>query len=540
MYRVLNNHSSIKNVANILCKQHFSLRVNSLRSFGTSVNDVMDLGNRYNAGKYWVNQAGIPIQDGCLNPQHQEDSSILTQIDKKLAFIALNRPKSLNSIDMDMSMKLYEKHVEYERYPDLNCIVQMGVGNKAFCSGGDLKYIYNLMKTNKKEELVKYFGQEYILDHQIANSGIPVISILNGIVMGGGVGISMNTPYAIATPNTIFSMPEVNIGFFPDTGVGKLLAQLPRGMGFYLALTGERLYGDELIHTGLCKYMIRNEDISILLDRLSLLDSRASDAVTHILTTTTEPVMKPTKEFAEFQDNVDRLFGCCNLVTDSIDSLLGRIDDMNTEWSENLKHTILKQCPLAVKLSWKVLRESIYKSNEDCLASDFRIASRLVDKSVTNDFYNGIKYFATKSTTLPSYKPNTLEQVKESKIQSFFAPFTNRSDELQFPKKRDLGKYPELFGKYDERVKRGMTKEYNNSDLLMDMLIREDNVYKKEFFVHNVTSESWVTPIMWEDEQARANQRIEFEKEMARELLRNEKKIVEDTEEDLLLKDIEL
>ncbi|KAH1297009.1 hypothetical protein KXX11_007572, partial [Aspergillus fumigatus] len=185
--------------------------------------------------------------------------------------IELNRPKKLNSLNGSMARKILPRLKEWEKSQLANIVMLSGAGTKALCAGGDVASLalQNEQGPEGQQKSTDFFGLEYRLDHIIATYTKPFISVMDGITMGGGVGLSVHAPFRIATERTVFAMPETTIGFFPDVGGSFFLPRLDGEIGTYLALTSERLNGVQALYAGIATHYFHSSVLSNLTARLA-------------------------------------------------------------------------------------------------------------------------------------------------------------------------------------------------------------------------------------------------------------------------------
>jgi 3-hydroxyisobutyryl-CoA hydrolase len=188
-----------------------------------------------------------------------------------LRTIELNRPKKHNSLNGSMIRKITPRLLEWEMSDLANVVVIKGVGDKAFCAGGDVRDVAVAVQEqgdDGRKFANEYFAAEYRLDHLIATYRKPYIALMDGYTMGGGVGLSVHAPLRIATERTVFAMPETTIGFFPDVGASFFLPKMPGAVGTYLALTSERLKGVNVFYAGIATHYLHSTSLPNLESRL--------------------------------------------------------------------------------------------------------------------------------------------------------------------------------------------------------------------------------------------------------------------------------
>ena len=180
--------------------------------------------------------------------------------------VTLNSPKSLNSLDLDMIDILHDQCELWNADKNLEVVYFKGAGPKAFCAGGDIMKLYKARANHKEgkprpEILDRFFRNEFELDYALATMRPTQVALWNGVVMGGGVGISIHAPVKVATENTVFAMPEAKIGFFTDVGGGYFLSKLDRKVGYYLGLTSDTLKGKDLVRAGVATHYMTTENL---------------------------------------------------------------------------------------------------------------------------------------------------------------------------------------------------------------------------------------------------------------------------------------
>ncbi|OAF64813.1 Trans-2-decenoyl-[acyl-carrier-protein] isomerase, partial [Intoshia linei] len=179
---------------------------------------------------------------------------VLFETQNKNCLITLNRPEALNALNLSM----IEDISNHLKKNDNNSIVITG-NTKAFCAGGDVVSLFNAKEDDSNKLAREFFSNEYRLDYLTSNLIVPYISLIEGVYMGGGVGISVHGPYRVVTENTTFAMPETSIGFIPDVGGSHFLSRLKNGLGMFLGLTGARLKGSSIYHAGIATHFVKSE-----------------------------------------------------------------------------------------------------------------------------------------------------------------------------------------------------------------------------------------------------------------------------------------
>ena len=340
------------------------------------------------------------------------------QIDS-LAFITLNRPQALNALTFEMVTSLYQQLKEWENNPNVKAVVIQNTGNKAFCAGGDIKQVYeNRDHPNKGNQ---FFWREYQLNHYIHHYPKPYIALLDGITMGGGVGISLHgNTYRIATANFTFAMPETGIGFFPDVGGTYLLSRCPGYTGTYLALTGARLKAADAIILGLIDYFIPAEKKPLLNETLvstKFTSNTQADIKTVIQSYNSTP---PAASLTEHRQLIDECFKF-----DTLENILAALQQQDNEWSTHTLKTLQSKSPMSLKVTLQALRRATKLNFDQCMQMEYRLATHFL---ANNDFYEGVRAVLVDKDQKPKWQPNNIQAVTQEMVDTYFALLPNIED----------------------------------------------------------------------------------------------------------------
>ncbi|KAL2257213.1 hypothetical protein VTK26DRAFT_507 [Humicola hyalothermophila] len=313
-----------------------------------------------------------------------------------LRSIELNRPKKLNALNGSMIRKIAPRMLEWAKSDMANVIVMKGAGDKAFCAGGDVGQLalWNKEGPEGQAKSAEYFAQEYQLDHLIATYNKPYIAFMDGITMGGGVGLSIHAPFRIATERTVFAMPETNIGFFPDVGASFFLPRMPGYTGTYLALTSERLKGVNAFYAGVATHYLHSTSLPRLESRLAELRFRDTDDLPHrlaVINATIEefvtglPYDEPIQLGGQIRRAIDRCFR-----HDSVDEILRALakeQGPTRNWARQTLETLHKRSPIAVHVALRQMRIGGKWSIYDTFVREHAMAARFMAE---HDFTEGV------------------------------------------------------------------------------------------------------------------------------------------------------
>jgi len=293
------------------------------------------------------------------------DDVLLEKIGDK-GLITLNRPKALNALTLSMVHKIQPQLKEWEKSGDVNLVVIKGAGSKAFCAGGD---VVALTKAAVKGEPMKdeFMYYEYQLNHTIGHLSMPYVALIDGVVMGGGVGLSVHGKYRVATEKTMFAMPETAIGLFPDVGGGHFLPRLTGQLGMFLALTGHRLKGRDVLKAGVATHFVEKEKLGDLESSLLNLSAASHESVSQLLTDyqNQSPHDADTPfSLASIQDKIDRIFG-----GGSVEDILELLHKEGDDWSQKQIATLNKMSPTSLKITYRQIKEGAHLSLHDVLGT---------------------------------------------------------------------------------------------------------------------------------------------------------------------------
>lgn len=353
-----------------------------------------------------------------------QDEVIFERKDDK-GIITLNRPKQLNALNLSMAKLLYSQLRKWETDNTLRMVIIKGNGDKAFCAGGDVKAIALEGKNSKLSK--EFFREEYRLNNQIGSLSVPYISFLNGIVMGGGVGLSVHGVYRVATEKSVFAMPETAIGLFPDVGSSWLLPRLPGKLGLYLGLTGHRLEGRDLYKAGIATHFVcsaKLEELENDLLRLKNADLKKIDALLTRFQEQWEQDFKKEFSLKPYIGRINSVFGA-----ESVEKIIETLKNDQSEWAKKTLEVLTKVSPTSLKVAYSQYHKGINMSLPDCLKMEYRIVQNFMNN---HDFFEGIRALLIDKDNNPKWKPSTLSEVTEQLVESYFeAPANKDFKELQ-------------------------------------------------------------------------------------------------------------
>ena len=343
-----------------------------------------------------------------------DESEVLFERRGAAGLITLNRPKALNALTHGMCLALKAQLDEWAGDAAIKAVIVRGAGERAFCAGGDIRALYDSGRAGTPYAL-DFYRDEYILDATIKHFPKPYVALIRGIVMGGGVGVSLHGSHRVADESTMFAMPETGIGLFPDVGGSYFLPRLPGETGMYLALTGARLKSADALNSGVATHFVPAAKTETLIERLAAGD--APNAAIGALSCNTGAA-----PLAELRAMIDRFFA-----GNTIEAILSALDADDGDWSRATAATIRTKSPTSLKIAFRQLRTGRGLEFDDCMRMEFRMVNRVI---AGHDFYEGVRATIIDKDQSPKWQPATLEAVSDADIDAYFAPLGEKELKL--------------------------------------------------------------------------------------------------------------
>lgn len=333
--------------------------------------------------------------------------------------VTLNRPKALNALNLSMIRALAPRLQAWAADPAIRAVVVQGAGEKAFCAGGDVRAVYEdglAMKrgTGKGALTREFFREEYILNHMIHRFPKPYIALLDGITMGGGVGLSVHGAFRVASERILVAMPETGIGLFPDVGGGWFLPRCPGEIGTYLALTGHRCQAADALYAGFVTHHVPAETQPALLTALCAADWSTDPALVARAILDGFHLDPGPAPLADRRDAIDAAFA-----GDRAEAILAALEARGDDWARETLKTLSRMSPTSLKISLRQLRECRGRPYEDCVTIEYRLSQGCM---AGVDFYEGIRALLVDKDRTPRWQPASLAEVEEALVARHFAP----------------------------------------------------------------------------------------------------------------------
>jgi enoyl-CoA hydratase len=351
------------------------------------------------------------------------NTDVLLERRGPLGLVTLNRPKALNALDLGMIRALHPALEAWAKDSQVKAVVIRGAGGRAFCAGGDVRAVALSMGSpapEGQEPLSSaFFREEYRLNHLIHHYPKPYVALVDGISMGGGLGLSVHGSHRVVTERLVLSMPETAIGLFPDVGGGWFLPRFPGEAGTYLGLTGVRCNAADAMWLGYGTQHVTHDRLDAVVDGLAAADWSAGDSrevATRVLSGfTSEPGPSP---LSAHRESIDRCFA-----KDRVEDILAALEAEGTPWAGETRATLARMSPTSLKVTLRQLRVCRERPYDETVTVEYRLSQHLTARP---DFREGIRAVLVDKDNRPKWNPPTLAGVRASDMEACFAPLGER------------------------------------------------------------------------------------------------------------------
>jgi enoyl-CoA hydratase len=344
---------------------------------------------------------------------------VLISAETGIGRIRLNRPQAIHALTRDMCDTMSEALLGWRTDPKIEVVVIDHAEGRGFCAGGD---VVMLAKSGAagNDQAAAFFHSEYRLNHLLFTFPKPTMALMDGITMGGGVGIALPCTYRIATENTRLAMPETGIGLFPDVGGGWYLSRLPGRVGQFMVLTGARLDGAECQYLGLATHYVPQSSLEELVERIARDPSRIGGVLG------AESATPPGAKIAGIQGPIARTFA-----SDGLEEIAAALEAEDSDWARSELATIRTKSPLSCKVSLRLLAEGAARRNfTDEMTAEYALATRVVR---THDFREGVRALLIDKDNQPKWDPPSAEEITDEMLDELFAPLPDNERWTPFP-----------------------------------------------------------------------------------------------------------
>jgi enoyl-CoA hydratase len=344
---------------------------------------------------------------------------VLISTDRGVGRLRLNRPKAIHALTTEMCDAMSEALLRWRKDAAIQAVVIDHAEGRGFCAGGDVVMLARSGAGDNRKAR-DFFFAEYRLNHLLFTYDKPTVAIIDGVTMGGGVGIALPCTYRVATDNTRLAMPETSIGLFPDVGGGWYLSRLPGRIGQYMALTGARLDGGDCAYFGLATHFVRSACVEELVERIL----KSPDRVQGALGAASESA--PESKISENIAAINRLFA-----SDSLEEVIEALEGDDSEWAQKELAALTTKSPLSCKVSLRLLADGAGRASfADEMRAEYALAGRVVQ---THDFREGVNALLIEKHNNPQWNPPTPDGVTEEMLDELFAPLPDGEQWTPFP-----------------------------------------------------------------------------------------------------------
>lgn len=374
-----------------------------------------------------------------VNAANPDEQVVLGEEVDRVRLITLNRPRQLNAISPELVSLVATYLEKWEKDDKAELVIIKGAG-RAFSAGGDLKVFYDGRKS--KDSCLEVVYRMYWLCYHIHTYKKTQVALVHGISMGGGASFMVPMKFSVVTEKTVFATPEASFGFHTDCSFSYIHSHLPGRLGEFLALTGGRLNGKELVTAGLATHFVPSEKLAELEKRLISLNSGDENAVRSVIEEFSSEVELDEDSILNKQSIIDECFSK-DTVEEIIKSLEAEASKEGNGWIGAILKGMKRTSPTALKITLKSIREGRNQKLSECLKKEFRLTMNILRTTISEDMYEGIRALTIDKDNAPKWQPPALEEVDDGKVDLVFKPF-EKDFELQIPEKEECrweGKY---------------------------------------------------------------------------------------------------
>ena len=344
------------------------------------------------------------------------DEHILLQREGTIGHIVLNRPRSMNALTLEMIDRMSLQLSDWAGDDLVKAILIEGAGENAFCAGGDILNIYKAREGGGNGLAASFFPAEYRLNRQIKRYPKTYIALMNGVVMGGGVGVSVHGSQRIVAENTLLAMPETGIGLYPDVGATYFLSRMKGNLGFFIGLTGWRLKAADCLFAGLATHFVESEKHGDLKRELQAGGCEVDQVLSRFA-----GAAGPS-EIADVEADISRIFA-----ESSVEAIMDALSKSDANWAGKALSLMERASPTSLKLTFDQIKRGASLDFENCLRQELRLTYACLEG---HDFYEGVRAVLIDKDYKPAWKPANLSEVSKEKVEAAFSSIGDR--ELHF------------------------------------------------------------------------------------------------------------
>ncbi|WNC08470.1 enoyl-CoA hydratase/isomerase family protein [Pseudomonas coleopterorum] len=344
------------------------------------------------------------------------DDQVLGEVRNHIGHLTLNRPAGLNALTLDMIRVLRGYLDAWALDPHIHAVVLRGAGDRGFCAGGDIRNLYLSYRGHEALHEV-FFDEEYALDQCLHQYRKPVLALLDGYTLGGGMGLAQAAELRVVTERSKLGMPEVAIGYFPDVGASYFLSRIPGEIGTYLGVTGVQIEAADALYCGLADWYLESDRLTLLderLDRLQWGDNPLKDLQGVLARLGVQSL--PDAPLHRLRPAIDHFFS-----QDDLTSLVEQLENVNVadsqQWAQNTAQLMRTRSPVAMAVTLELLRRGRHLSLDDCFALELHLNRQWFEQG---DLIEGVRALLIDKDKNPRWNPPTLDRLTPARIEPFF------------------------------------------------------------------------------------------------------------------------
>lgn len=359
------------------------------------------------------------VSSKVTSPMDATQNEVLAEVRNHVGHLTLNRPAGLNALTLDMVRQLHRQLDAWAQDPDVHAVVLRGAGEKAFCAGGDIRSLYDSFKSGDTLH-EDFFVEEYALDLAIHHYCKPVLALMDGFVLGGGMGLVQGADLRVVTEKSRLAMPEVGIGYFPDVGGSYFLPRIPGELGIYLGVSGVQIRAADALYCGLADWFLESEKLATLdeqLDQLQWHGTPLKDLQGLLAGLAVQQL--PDAPLEALRPAIDHFFALPD-----VPSIVEQLREVTVadshEWATTTADLLQSRSPLAMAVTLEMLRRGRHLSIEDCFALELHLDRQWFERG---DLIEGVRALLIDKDKTPRWNPPTLQALDAAHVASFFTGF---------------------------------------------------------------------------------------------------------------------
>jgi enoyl-CoA hydratase len=342
-------------------------------------------------------------------------ADIFFHVNGPIGVVTLNREKALNALTKEMVYSLLYQLHEWQHDPVISVVIIKSTSERAFCAGGDIRELVSTKQSGQLHEADNFYFHEYQLNYLISIYPKVYISFINGICMGGGMGISQHGKFRIITSETIMAMPETGIGFFPDVGAGTFLAKLPDNLGMYLGLTGAHISASDSLWLGLATHKVEHKDFWNIENQISeLFKEQVGEQMIHSILDSFHTPSEEPSQLELNQEKIETFFSA-----ESLENLMSTLSSSKDPWALEVYEQLQKKSPLSLKVTFEYMKKAKRLSLRDIFKYEYRLSHHFLREP---EFEEGVRALLIDKDHKPKWAYPSLKDISDEKVKSFFEP----------------------------------------------------------------------------------------------------------------------